>query len=119
MSDTVGMSDAAGVNRASGATAVSGANGSAGMNGASGAAFPAGPALVGSGQKETIVAEMLFCDLFCRHASWPEEGALDGAGSCRTFAALYCALKKRPVFKNMPCPDKVPREREERPQGER
>jgi len=47
-----------------------------------------------------------FCDLKCRHAAWPEAEHLDGAGSCRTFQALYCRLKKRLVMKNAPCPDR-------------
>jgi hypothetical protein len=47
-----------------------------------------------------------FCDLKCVCASFPEEGAVDGAGSCRTFTALYCRKKRRYVHKNMPCPEK-------------
>ncbi|MDQ7830409.1 MAG: hypothetical protein RDU30_01625 [Desulfovibrionaceae bacterium] len=56
-----------------------------------------------------------FCDLGCRYASWPQKDGIDGSGSCRTFVALYCSLKDRPVHKNMPC-----RERRERdaPEGE-
>lgn len=50
---------------------------------------------------------MDFCDLNCHYAAWPEEGSLDGAGSCRTFQAVYCKKKGRHVHKNMPCPDKV------------
>jgi hypothetical protein len=46
---------------------------------------------------------MRFCDLKCPHARFPEESAVDGAGSCRTFAALYCAKLKRLVYKNAPC----------------
>jgi len=46
---------------------------------------------------------MNFCDLKCRYASFPEDEAVDGAGSCRTFAALYCKKKKSYVHKNMPC----------------
>lgn len=49
---------------------------------------------------------MKFCDLKCTYASFPEEEAVDGAGSCRTFSALYCSLKKAYVHKNMPCTDK-------------
>jgi hypothetical protein len=33
----------------------------------------------------------------------PEESAIDGSGSCRTFVALYCTKKKSLVHKNMPC----------------
>jgi hypothetical protein len=44
-----------------------------------------------------------FCDLMCRYAEMPKEAAVDGAGSCRTFAALYCSRKKSLVYKNMPC----------------
>ena len=44
-----------------------------------------------------------FCDLHCEHARFPEEGAIDGAGSCRTFAALWCTELKKYVTKNAPC----------------
>jgi hypothetical protein len=39
----------------------------------------------------------------CKYAEHPKETAVDGAGSCRTFVALYCNLKKSLVHKNMPC----------------
>jgi hypothetical protein len=55
---------------------------------------------------------MDFCDMTCRHASWPKEGALDGSGSCRTFQALYCGKKKRLVQKNAPCREKENRDAE-------
>ncbi len=42
-----------------------------------------------------------FCDLSCKQTG------VDGAGSCRTFVAIQCALKKTLVHKNMPCKDKV------------
>jgi hypothetical protein len=48
-----------------------------------------------------------FCDLMCAYAKMPAETAIDGAGSCRTFTALYCDLKKSLVHKNMPCSKKV------------
>jgi hypothetical protein len=50
---------------------------------------------------------MKFCDLACRHASFPKADAVDGSGSCRTFVALYCSRKKMLVHKNMPCDDKT------------
>jgi hypothetical protein len=40
---------------------------------------------------------MEFCDLKCRYAEWPEEEAVDGSGSCRTFQAVYCNKKLRLV----------------------
>ena len=46
---------------------------------------------------------MKFCDLRCPHAGFPEDQAVDGAGSCRTFAAIYCAKLDRLVHKNAPC----------------
>ena len=49
---------------------------------------------------------MDFCDLSCRYASWPQDEALDGSGSCRTFQAVFCAKQNRLVHKNAPCPDK-------------
>ena len=48
-----------------------------------------------------------FCDLMCKYAEHPKETAVDGAGSCRTFVALYCNLKKSLVYKNMSCGLKV------------
>ncbi|HOV89535.1 MAG TPA: hypothetical protein PKW07_02360 [Syntrophorhabdaceae bacterium] len=48
-----------------------------------------------------------FCDLLCEHAEVPKEQGLDGSGSCRTFIAIYCNLKKTLVHKNMPCKIKV------------
>ena len=49
---------------------------------------------------------MEFCDLSCRHAKRPEAMAVDGAGSCRTFQAVFCEKKKRLVHKNAPCSEK-------------
>jgi hypothetical protein len=46
---------------------------------------------------------MKWCDLSCEHASFPPTDAVDGAGSCRTFAALYCARLQRLVHKHGPC----------------
>ncbi len=57
---------------------------------------------------------MDFCDLRCVYARWPEEDAVDGSNSCRTFQALYCTEKKRLVHKNMPCELKKTEERSSR-----
>jgi hypothetical protein len=46
---------------------------------------------------------MKWCDLSCEHASFPGTEAVDGAGSCRTFLALYCARLNQLVHKNGPC----------------
>jgi hypothetical protein len=46
---------------------------------------------------------MKWCDLSCKHASFPQVQAVDGGGSCRTFAALYCARLERLVHKNGAC----------------
>ncbi|MGD8562947.1 MAG: hypothetical protein PVG03_10435 [Desulfarculaceae bacterium] len=46
---------------------------------------------------------MRWCDMSCPQASFPQEEAVDGAGSCRTFAALYCQTLGRLVAKNAPC----------------
>ena len=51
-----------------------------------------------------------FCDLTCRFARFPREEGVDGANSCRTFAALYCTKKKRYVHKNLPCAKRVEKE---------
>jgi hypothetical protein len=62
---------------------------------------------------------MEFCDFNCRYARWPKEEALDGSGSCRTFQAIFCDKKNRPVYKNAPCPDKekVPRRNPDTQEG--
>jgi len=44
-----------------------------------------------------------WCDLNCEYAGFPETDDLDGAKSCRTFAALYCKKLKKIVTKNAPC----------------
>jgi hypothetical protein len=49
---------------------------------------------------------MGFCDLNCRYAGWPEDRAVDGAGSCRTFQAVFCEKRNRLVHKNAPCSEK-------------
>ena len=46
---------------------------------------------------------MRWCDLSCEHASFPQTDAVDGAGSCRTFAALFCARLNKLVHKHGPC----------------
>lgn len=48
-----------------------------------------------------------FCDLMCEYAATPKETCVDGSGSCRTFVAVQCGLKKTLVHKNMPCREKV------------
>jgi len=48
-------------------------------------------------------AKIIFCDMHCQHASFPKENAVDGAGSCRTFAALWCGKLQEYVTKNAPC----------------
>lgn len=50
-----------------------------------------------------------FCDLRCEHAQFAKESALDG--SCRTFAALWCATLGRHVTKNAPCEKRFGRRR--------
>ncbi len=52
---------------------------------------------------------MEFCDMQCKYAAWPKDDSVDGAGSCRTFQALYCNKKEQLVYKNHPCPEKVQR----------
>jgi hypothetical protein len=47
-----------------------------------------------------------FCDLMCVHARLPKEQGIDGSGSCRTFIAVYCRLKKSFVPKNAACGEK-------------
>jgi hypothetical protein len=46
---------------------------------------------------------MRFCDLNCPEAEFPDTDNVDGSGSCRTFAALYCRRLGRLVHKNGPC----------------
>jgi hypothetical protein len=63
---------------------------------------------VKSATKRTLLG---FCDLMCKYAEMPKEGALDGSGSCRTFIALYCSRKKSLVHKNIPCKEKQVRQK--------
>ena len=44
-----------------------------------------------------------FCDLRCEHAEFSTAEHLDGANSCRTFAALWCNGLNQIVSKNAPC----------------
>lgn len=53
---------------------------------------------------------MEYCDLYCRYAEMPKDYGVDGSGSCRTFMALYCTLKRSLVDKNRLCREKEPRE---------
>lgn len=47
----------------------------------------------------------IWCDMFCPDAEWPEDEALDGSGSCRTFVAVYCRKYERLNKKNASCFD--------------
>lgn len=44
-----------------------------------------------------------FCDLRCEFATFAPQDAVDGSGSCRTFAALWCKRLNCLVTKNAPC----------------
>ena len=48
-------------------------------------------------------SKIKFCDLACEYAEFPSEENVDGAKSCRTFAALHCRKLDRLVTKNAPC----------------
>jgi hypothetical protein len=48
-------------------------------------------------------SKIKFCDLRCEHADFAKENAIDGSGSCRTFAALWCRQLEKYVTKNAPC----------------
>jgi hypothetical protein len=48
-------------------------------------------------------SKIKFCDLRCPHASFPKDNDIDGAKSCRTFAALWCNILNEYVSKNAPC----------------
>lgn len=48
-------------------------------------------------------AKIRFCDLRCDQATFPAVADLDGANSCRTFAALWCNQLQQIVTKNAPC----------------
>jgi hypothetical protein len=56
--------------------------------------------------RDRQTCSMEFCDLNCRYARWPEERAVDGAESCRTFQAVFCEKRNRLVHKNAPCSEK-------------
>ncbi len=44
-----------------------------------------------------------WCDPGCPFAAFPEDPALDGSLSCRTFVALFCRRLDEIVTKNAPC----------------
>ena len=48
-------------------------------------------------------SQIKFCDLRCEHAEFPQEDAIDGSKSCRTFMALWCKKLDKLVTKNAPC----------------
>lgn len=48
-------------------------------------------------------SKIKFCDLRCEHAEFPKQEHIDGANSCRTFAALWCRELQQIVSKNAPC----------------
>jgi hypothetical protein len=54
-------------------------------------------------EKRARPVNVKYCDLDCRHASFPKSDSVDGSRSCRTFVALQCRKKKMLVHKNMPC----------------
>jgi hypothetical protein len=54
---------------------------------------------------------MEFCDLTCRYARWPEDRAVDGAESCRTFQAVFCEKRGCLVHKNASCAEKKKKSR--------
>jgi len=50
-----------------------------------------------------LTAKIKWCDLSCEFADFPDNDAIDGANSCRTFIGLYCKKLKSIVPKNSPC----------------
>jgi hypothetical protein len=48
-------------------------------------------------------APIRYCDFDCPNAEFPKETAVDGAGSCRTFAAVWCRVLGAYTTKNAPC----------------
>jgi hypothetical protein len=56
-------------------------------------------------------SRILFCDARCEHADFARQEGVDGSGSCRTFAALYCKLLGEHVTKNAPCSAKFGKRR--------
>lgn len=46
---------------------------------------------------------IIFCDNRCPYAEFPNDEAVDGGKSCRTFAAIWCRKLEQYVAKNAPC----------------
>jgi len=44
-----------------------------------------------------------FCDFRCPKAGFPKDPDVDGSGSCRTFAAVWCTELGAYTTKNAPC----------------
>lgn len=56
-----------------------------------------------SGRAEPAAVEGRWCDLTCPWAEFPDDVAVDGSLSCRTFRALYCRQLGRLVPQNARC----------------
>lgn len=52
---------------------------------------------------DSMSGRLRWCDLKCEYAKFPDDKAVDGSGSCRTFLALYCDKLNALVQKNVPC----------------
>lgn len=48
-------------------------------------------------------SNVIFCEPSCEFAEFPQDEAIDGSKSCRTFSALWCNQLKQYVTKNAPC----------------
>ncbi|GBE30504.1 MAG TPA: hypothetical protein ENH10_01450 [Bacteroidetes bacterium] len=46
--------------------------------------------------------QIKWCTMDCEQANWPKDN-IDGAKSCRTFNAIYCATLEQHVTRNTPC----------------
>jgi hypothetical protein len=57
-------------------------------------------------------ARIPFCDFRCPQAEFPKEEGVDGSGSCRTFAAVWCRELGQYAVKNAPCAVMSPKARE-------
>jgi hypothetical protein len=69
--------------------------------------MPDDPANAGVGS-----SRIPFCDLRCPQAEFPKQDGVDGSGSCRTFAAIWCRELGQYTTKNAPCAVMSPKARE-------
>jgi hypothetical protein len=53
--------------------------------------------------KKKTQLSLQYCDMTCPEADFPQSADVDGAGSCMTFAAVWCRRLREYTTKNAQC----------------